>query len=115
MRHDQLQWANRAAATCLVALSILSLVTMAAGWRIAAIVLSASTAAALIAVLAVLVLRRQATSPGLPAEREGQAPWLESLPSPSLLVDAGGKILALNQDSQKTRLLMDFNEKMKAL
>ena len=29
--------------------------------------------------------------------------------------EGGMKILALNQDSQKTKLLMDLNEKMKAL
>ncbi len=97
MKPDQLRWANRAAATCLVALSVLSLVTMAAGWRITAIVLSASTVAALIIALAVLVTRQQKTSLVQPVEQNGQAPWLESLPSPSLLVSAGGEILALNK------------------
>jgi PAS domain S-box-containing protein len=86
----------RLAAVFLAALSASALVATAAGWRVAATVLSASTLGALLLILVPAMLKGHATAVLL-TETEERALWLESLPSPALLVGAEGEVLAFNR------------------
>jgi PAS domain S-box-containing protein len=97
MKLEQRRRATLILTACLLTLSAFTIVAVSAGWRAIAIALSSTIAVAMAVILVDLASKRRAASPILPAEPQGQITWLESLPSPSLVVSADGEILALNK------------------
>ena len=96
MRPERMRRALSAQASVIAALSLLLLISGIAGWRIAAVAFTICILAILFAMSAFLLPRLRSPQPFIIDQREGLALWLESLPSPSLVVNPQGEILALN-------------------
>ncbi len=80
----------------LAGLTALTLLASASGWRAASMVFASLTLALCIAALAAAAIRRPA-GPSFTLGDETLSSLLESMPSPSLLVNEEGVILAANQ------------------